>query len=81
MPQLARAQGWEWHEYPASTVLASVRLRGVKGRPSKQVIAQGVAALYGSRTGGWPQDVLDAVAVGVCHLNQEREATVEEVEQ
>lgn len=62
--------------YHPNTVVASVRLRGFRGS-NKEVIAAGVKALYG--VAGVRQDVLDAIAVGHCHLSKAREAELERV--
>ena len=66
-----------WVEYAPATVLASVRPRGVKGMDSKGIIRLGVLALYpDSVPDGGDQDVLDAIAVGHCHLSKTREASI-----
>ena len=71
-----------WVDYAPATVLASVRPRGWTG-PTKEVIALGVRILYGEvfREAAdpilsVPQDVLDAIAVGHCHLSKTREASI-----
>ena len=71
-----------WVEYAPATVLASVRPRGWAG-PTKEVIALGVDILYGDSLRraadpilSVPQDVLDAIAVGHCHLSKTREASI-----
>ena len=64
----------DWVEYNPSTVAASVALKGFPKAPggAKQRITAGVTALYPDvlKTGPLPipQDVLDAIAVGHCHL-------------
>ena len=66
-----------WVEYAPATVLASVRLRGVKGMDSKDIIKLGVLVLYSRELPNQPpQDVLDAIAVGHCHLSKTREASI-----
>ena len=66
-----------WVEYAPATVLASVRPRGVKGMDSKDIIRLGVQALYpDDLCTAWEQDVLDAIAVGHCHLSKTREASI-----
>ena len=67
-----------WTDYHPSTVLASVRPRGVDRKArSKTVLALGVELLYrgavsydGDRFSGGDvdQNVIDAVAVGHCHV-------------
>ncbi len=52
-----------------ATVLAAVRLRGTKGWDGKAIIATGVRLLYGQHFLDLEQNVLDAVAVGKCHLD------------
>ena len=65
-----------WHLYYPSTVVASVRprglkLKGVQGWTSKDTIKLGVEMLYGVED--LDQNVLDAIAVGHCHLSKQRE--------
>ena len=72
--QWAKARRLPWVEYHGGSVVASVRPRGMKGRPSKEVIALGVKMLYGAQD--VPQDVLDAIAVGHCHLAKTKETEV-----
>ena len=65
-----------WVEYAPATVLASVRFRNVKGL-SKDLIRFGVLALYPDAAfNDLEQDVLDAIAVGHCHLSKTREASI-----
>ena len=69
-----------WTDYHPSTVLASVRPRGVDRKArSKTVLALGVELLYrgavsheGDRFSGGDvdQNVIDAVAVGNCHVSK-----------
>ena len=68
---------WRWLAYHPSTVAASVRLRGMVGDRKTQ-LRTGVTALYspGLPT-DVPQDVIDAVAVGHCHLSKTREEGLE----
>lgn len=75
----ARDKGLPLTSYHPSTVTASVRPRGLKGAPTKEVIKLGVRMLYGASSllGSFEvidQNVLDAVAVGHCHLSKLREA-------
>ena len=66
-----------WCEYNPSTVVAAVSLRGLPAKDSKSRISQGVHALYGDIINApgapmptpLPQDVIDAIAVGHCHLS------------
>ena len=67
--------------YHPSTVVAAVRPRGFTERrhTNKQVISMGVMMLYGLAIPDLfdvEQDVLDAIAVGVCHLNKQKEKEV-----
>ena len=64
---------WAWTEYHPSTVVASVRARGMTG-DTKRTIAWGVRALYPQVGFDLDQDVYDAIAVGHCHLGQTRVA-------
>lgn len=68
-----------WVEYNPKTVAASVTLKGfpkAKGN-AKTAITMGVNALYGDIINSesaplkppLPQDVIDAIAVGHCHLS------------
>lgn len=69
--QWARLKSIRWHSYNPSTVRAAVRLRGVRTGDPKQDICWGVAALYPQlKVDSMPQDVVDAVAVGHCHLGK-----------
>ena len=72
--QWARTKKLPWVVYHGGSVVASVRPRGMKGKPSKEVIAWGVKMLYGVQD--LPQDVLDAIAVGHCHLAKTKETEV-----
>lgn len=74
LSQWARAKKLPWFPYHGGSVVASVRPRGMKGRTSKEVITLGVKMLYGIQ--GLDQDVLDAIAVGHCHLSKTKEAEV-----
>jgi Holliday junction resolvasome RuvABC endonuclease subunit len=65
--QVARRQGWQWHPYHPSTIVAAVRPRQTRGWPAKDVIATGIYVLYGLKD--LPQNVLDAVATGHYHLS------------
>lgn len=64
---------WGWTEYHPSTVLASVRIRGMAG-DTKSLIRVGVMALYPQVHLGLDQDVYDAIAIGHCRLAKTREA-------
>lgn len=81
---IARLKSWAtkppqpcaWADYHPSTVLASVRPRGMGAKaPSKLALQLGVKMLYGDvcDPDNVPQDVVDAVAVGHCHLVKRRE--------
>ena len=70
---LATPHKFSWLIYHPSTVLASVRLRGMRRQGSvttKTLIATGVVGLYGSYLEDQDQNVLDAVAVGHCHVTK-----------
>ena len=69
-----RPHRWAWTEYHPSTVVASVRPRGMKRKASKEVLALGVKMLYGERidVNHQDQNVIDAVAVGHCHLVKDK---------
>ena len=71
--QWARQHRLTWHAYHPSTVIASVRPRGVKGMGTKGVIALGIQMLYGEEWVSHDQNLIDAVAVGHCHLSKQRE--------
>ena len=64
---------WIWTEYHPSTVVASVRPRGLQA-DTKNIIRWGVMALYPQVGPLEAQDVYDAIAVGHCHLGQTRVA-------
>ena len=58
--------------YHPSTIHAAIRFRGHSG-PRKEQIRLGVLALYSRHLPNDPtEDVIDAVAIGHCHLTQER---------
>jgi len=65
-----------WTDYHPSTVVASVRPRGTAGMGSKEVMKLGVKFLYGADFQGlWiDQNVIDAIAVGHCHISKTIEA-------
>ena len=72
-----RPHRWKFHTYHPSTVFSAVHLRGWTG-PRKEQLARGVAALYGAAIpADAPEDVIDAVAVGHCHVTKTREAALE----
>ena len=66
-----------WVEYNPKTVAASVTLKGFPQENSKETINLGVNALYSNLLTAesapmrppLPQDVMDAIAVGHCHLS------------
>ena len=73
--RVAKDEGWQVVSIHPSTVLASVRPRGTKGWASKDILATGVKMLYPDYVKpDMAQDVLDALAVGRCYLNQTEEA-------
>ena len=77
--QRAKKAGIPFTTYHPSTVVSAVRLRGLRYAPNKEVIEVGVLALYGEKfqeLGKQEQDILDAIAVGVCHLNKTKEKEV-----
>lgn len=84
LKQEARKHKWGWYAYHPSTVLASVRLRGTRGWPSKVVLSEGVWALYHNLDWlgieGLDQNVVDSIAVGHCHLSKMREQELTETE-
>jgi len=59
-------------EYPPATITKAVAPRGWPG-DRKAKLRAGVVALYGARYQDAPQDVVDAIAVGHCHLAKLRE--------
>ena len=69
----------QWTEYNPKTVAAAVAFRGFPHHPegAKAHLQAGVTALYGHIltapdapiSGDVPQDVIDAIAVGHCHLS------------
>ena len=70
-----RPHRYIWTTYHPSTVLASVRPRGMKRKAAKEVLSLGVRMLYRERINVDHQDqnVIDAVAVGHCHLVKEKQ--------
>lgn len=70
---ITRKHGWKMHTYHPSTVSASVRPRGFQGRMSKEQILIGVQMLYGRYLSGLDQNVIDAIAVGHCHIGKMKE--------
>lgn len=73
---IRQAAAREWRipvtEYATGTITAAVRLRGMPSSDRKAVLRAGVVALYGEKYQDAPQDVVDAVAVGHCHLSKLR---------
>ncbi len=82
LKQEAKKHKWGWYAYHPSTVLASVRPRGIRGWPSKVVLSEGVWALYHNLDWldieGLDQNVIDAIAVGHCHLSKMQEQQLTE---
>ena len=73
--RVAKDEGWQVVSIHPSTVLASVRPRWTKGWTSKDILAVGVKMLYPDYVKpDFCQDLLDALAVGRCYLNQTEEA-------
>ena len=67
-----RPRRYSWFEYHPSTVRAAVQLRGMgRDATAKDLLAIGVEALYGISE--VEQDVIDAVAVGHCHILKTRD--------
>ena len=69
-----KTHDFQWNLYNPSSVVASVRPRGLFKVPGKEVIALGVKMLYDVE--GLDQNILDAIAVGHCHLAKQQEALV-----
>ena len=64
---------WTWTAHHPSSIRAAVRPQGAgAGITAKEVIRLGVKMLYGEQidVDGTDQNVVDAVAVGHCHLVQ-----------
>ena len=59
-----------FYTYHPSTVLASVRPRGVR-LATKDLLRLGVLGLYPGVSLAADQDAYDAIAVGHCHITQE----------
>jgi len=57
-----------WSVYNPNTVVASVRPRGMKGHAHKEILRSGVTMLYGRQYADADQNVIDAIAIGHCHL-------------
>ena len=78
---LRRIRGWATHRglgfyaYHPSTVAAAVRPRGLSGS-AKDAIRMGVQMLYGKEAADLDQNILDAIAVGVAHMNHLRESRI-----
>ena len=68
-----RSFAFVWYEYHPSAIVASVRPRGFKGKPVKEVMTAGVQMLYGMELGDLDQNVIDSIAVGHCHLCKTQE--------
>ena len=71
--RLARRNGWEWHAYNSSQVVAAVRPNGCQGWPSKELLRFGVVALYGEELRQADQNIIDAIAVGHLHIGKMKE--------
>ena len=69
---------WVWTDYHPSTVVSSVRPRGMKG-DTKSLIMTGVIALYPQVGGVLAQDVYDAIAIGHCHITKTAAGVLENV--
>jgi len=70
-----------WSEYHPSTIVASVRPRGfnkpgesLRDKSSKELMALGVNLLYSVDANVYDQNVIDAIAVGHCHVSKTYEA-------
>ena len=57
-----------WSVYNPNTIVASVRPRGMKGHTHKEILRSGVTMLYGRQYAEVDQNVIDAIAIGHCHL-------------
>ncbi len=71
---------WAWTAHHPSSIRAAVRPQGAgAGMTAKEVIRLGVKMLYGERidVDEADQNVVDAVAVGHCHLVQQECARTE----
>lgn len=74
-----RPHKFAWHHYHPSTVVAAVRPRALAGKDTKAIMRFGVGMLY-PETKPVPfapvidQNVIDAIAVGHCHLSKTIEA-------
>ena len=66
----ARRRGWRFDTYNPSEVVAAVRPRGFPGRTSKEQLRIGVQMLYGWYLGKLDQNIIDAIAVGHCHIGK-----------
>lgn len=78
-----RTHKFVWHEYHPSSVVASVRARDMRGKNTKEIMRLGVQFLYGPQFGaefGLDQNVIDAIAVGHCHISKTHVASVLGVE-
>lgn len=73
---LARRQKWTQAVYPQSTVKAKIRPRGMGHMDDKDMLRLAVKMVYGIWTEELPQDVIDSIAVGHCHLAATGEARI-----
>ena len=62
-----------WSVYNPNTIVASVRPRGMKGHTHKEILRSGVTMLYGRQYAEVDQNVIDAIAIGHCHLAKQGE--------
>lgn len=72
-----------WHRklgfvsYYPETITSMVALRGTRAWGRKRQLRAGVEAVYPGRFNDkTPQDLIDAVAIGLCHLAKLREARI-----
>lgn len=73
----ARRRRLRFQAYYPATVTAAVAPRGTTGWPAKRRLRAGVEAVYPELArDDVPQDAIDAVAVGLCHLSHLREARI-----
>lgn len=78
--QWSRQRRCEWVTYHPSTVVKNIRPRSYRPKgenASKLVIALGVKMIY--TLAGLDQNVTDAIAVGHCHLSEERVRRMEAI--
>ena len=73
---LGRRQSWATKVYPQSTVKARIRPQGSAGMDDKEMLRLAVRMVYGEDTRDLPQDIIDAIACGHCHLAVTGEANI-----